>query len=90
MEFAHASLAEAHLGTLLFKLLRLLNDHGARFPTHLIWLFKSVATLEDVSRRIDPGFRMLEFSRPYARRLGIQLGCGDQRKRPGRRAVYCP
>jgi ubiquinone biosynthesis protein len=69
MEFAHASLVEAHLGTMLFKLLRLLNEHHARFPTHLIWLFKSVATLEDISHKIDPDFRMLEFSRPYARRL---------------------
>ncbi len=69
MEYAHTSLTEAHLGNMLFKLLRLLNEHNARFPTHLIWLFKSVATLEDVSRKIDPNFRMLEFSRPYARRL---------------------
>jgi ubiquinone biosynthesis protein len=69
MEYAHTSLTEAHLGEMLFRLLRLLNEHNARFPTHLIWLFKSVATLEDVSRKIDPEFRMLEFSRPYARRL---------------------
>jgi ubiquinone biosynthesis protein len=68
-EYAHTSLVEAHLGEMLFKLLRILNEHNARFPTHLIWLFKSVATLEDVSRKIDPEFRMLEFSKPYARRL---------------------
>jgi ubiquinone biosynthesis protein len=69
MEYAHTSLSEAHLGAMLFKLLRVLNEHNARFPTHLIWLFKSIATLEDISRKIDPEFHMLEFAKPYARRL---------------------
>jgi ubiquinone biosynthesis protein len=68
-EYAHISLREAQLGQMLFKLLNLLREHHARFPTHLIWLFKSIATLEDTSRRIDADFEMLEFAKPYARKI---------------------
>ena len=69
LEYAHVSLREVQLGPLLFKLLRLLREHHARFPTRLIWLFKAIAAMEDVSRRVDPDFVMLEAARPYARRL---------------------
>lgn len=68
-EYAHLSLREVQLGQMFFKLLRLLREHQAAFPIHLIWLFKSVATLEDTSRRLDADFKMLELARPYARKL---------------------
>jgi len=55
------------LGGMLYRLLRLLREHRVKFPTHLIWLSKAIATVEDVAQKIDPGFNMLEQARPYTR-----------------------
>jgi ubiquinone biosynthesis protein len=68
-EFSMASVGELHLGNMFFKLLRLLAQHRARFPVHLVWLFKSMATLEDISRKMDPEFELVKSARPYARRM---------------------
>ena len=68
-EFAHLSIRDIHFGNMLFEMLRLLREHHARFPSHLIWLFKSIAALEDISRKLDPSFELLVTAQPYARRL---------------------
>jgi ubiquinone biosynthesis protein len=68
-EYSHATMRDVQLGLLLFRLLRILQRYRARFPTRLIWLFKSIATVEDVSRKIDPDFEILESVTPFARRL---------------------
>jgi ubiquinone biosynthesis protein len=54
---------------MLFKLLRLLSEHHVRFPSHLIWLSKAMATVEDVAQKIDPDFNMMEQARPYTRKF---------------------
>ncbi len=68
-EYSNLSLREIQLGSMLFKLLRLLHQHQIRFPIHLIWLSKAITTVEDVALKLDPDFKMLEFARPYARRF---------------------
>jgi ubiquinone biosynthesis protein len=68
-EFGQATLQDVQLGNMLPRLLRLLQDHHARFPTHMIWLFKTIATMEDISRKIDPQFELLKSAKPYASRL---------------------
>ncbi len=68
-EYGHLTFSEIQLGQLLFRFLNLLREHDARFPTHLIWLFKSVATLEETCYRLDADFEMLGFIKPYARKL---------------------
>ncbi len=72
LEFSHVKVGEIKLGQMLFKMLRLLRENHARFPSHLIWLFKSIATLEDVSHRLDADFKMLDFAAPYGRRLFLK------------------
>jgi ubiquinone biosynthesis protein len=71
-EVSQATLSEVQLGTMLFRFLRLLRENNAAFPSHLIWLFKSIATLEDVSHRLDSSLLMLELAKPYARRLFLK------------------
>jgi len=71
-EFSQTSLSEVRLGNVFLRLLQLLQRHNARFPTHLIWLFKSIATLEDVARRMDPEFELVQAARPYSRRLVLK------------------
>jgi ubiquinone biosynthesis protein len=68
-EFSNAPVGELHVGNIFFKLLRLLAQHRARFPVHLVWLFKSMATLEDISRKMNPEFELVKSARPYARRM---------------------
>ncbi len=71
-EFSQTTLSEVRLGNVFLRLLQLLQRHNARFPTHLIWLFKSIATLEDVARRLDPEFELVQAARPYSRRLVLK------------------
>jgi ubiquinone biosynthesis protein len=71
-DVSQATLAEVQLGGMLFRFLRLLRENNATFPTHLIWLFKSIATLEDVSHRLDSNLIMLELAKPHARRLFLK------------------
>jgi ubiquinone biosynthesis protein len=68
-EYSHASLRDIQIGPLLFKFLELLRVYKARFPSHLIWLCKTVATVEDVAHRLDPGLDVIDILRPYTRRL---------------------
>jgi ubiquinone biosynthesis protein len=72
LEFSQATLAEVQLGTMLLRFVSLLQQNSASLPTHLVWLFKSLATLEDVSHKLDADFNMLEIARPYARRAFTQ------------------
>ena len=67
-EFARGSLRDTQFGLLLFDLLHLLRQNDIIFPAHLIWLFKSIATLEDISRKMDPDFEMLGFAKKYAQK----------------------
>jgi ubiquinone biosynthesis protein len=68
-EFSNTGIGEVHLGNMFFRLLRMLQQRRARFPVHMVWLFKSIATLEDLSRKMDPGFELIKAARPYARRM---------------------
>jgi ubiquinone biosynthesis protein len=68
-EFGHVSGRELHMGNIFFKLLKLLGKHHARFSTHMVWLFKAIATLEDISQKMDPDFELIKAVKPYARRL---------------------
>ena len=67
-EYARGSLRDTHFGLLLFDLLRLLRQNKIIFTAHLIWLFKSIATMEDISRRMDPDIEMLGLAKKYAQK----------------------
>jgi len=68
-EFGHSSVADVRLGNIFFRLFKLLNHHHARFPSHMVWLFKSIATLEDSTQKMDSRFELIGTAKPYARRL---------------------
>lgn len=70
--FANLTISDVHLGGMLFKLLRLLREHHIRFPVHLIWLSKSLTTIEEVAHKLDPDFDILKNARPYSRRFFIK------------------
>ncbi len=68
-EFGHVTGRQLHMGNIFFKLIKLLAKHHARFPTHMVWLFKAIATLEDSSLKMDPDFELVKAVNPYARKL---------------------
>jgi ubiquinone biosynthesis protein len=68
-EYAYLPLREVSLGTVLQQLLQLLTAHQLRFHMHLVWLFKSIATVEDTMRRLGTDFNVVESTKPYAQRL---------------------
>jgi ubiquinone biosynthesis protein len=70
--FANLTISDIQLGSMLFKLLRLLREHHVRFPVHLIWLSKSITTIEDVAHKLDPDFDILKNAKPYSRRFFIK------------------
>jgi ubiquinone biosynthesis protein len=70
--FASMTISDVHLGAMLFKLLRLLREHHIRFPVHLIWLSKSLTTIEEVAHKLDPDFDILKNARPYSRRFFLK------------------
>jgi len=68
-QLTHRTLGELRLGNTIFKLMGLLQEHQARFPSRLIWLTKAIATIEDVAHKLDPEFNMLEEAKPYVTRF---------------------
>ncbi|HSW59011.1 MAG TPA: AarF/ABC1/UbiB kinase family protein [Dehalococcoidales bacterium] len=68
-EFGHSVGRQLSMGNIFFKLIKLLGRHHARFPTHLVWLFKSIGTLEDSSLKMNPDFELVKAVNPYARKL---------------------
>jgi ubiquinone biosynthesis protein len=70
--YSHLTISDIQLGSMLFKLFRLLREHRIRFPVHLIWLSKAIGTIEDVAHKLDPEFEMLKNAKPYARRFFLK------------------
>ncbi|MDD5701722.1 MAG: AarF/ABC1/UbiB kinase family protein [Dehalococcoidales bacterium] len=63
-KYAYLQLHEMELGSVLFQLLRQLQEQRIRFPTHLLWLAKAITTIENAAQKLDPDFNMLEYAKP--------------------------
>ncbi|MFC1950637.1 ABC1 kinase family protein [Chloroflexota bacterium] len=68
-EYAYLPITELQLSSLLNMLRQLLTTHNLSFPTQLIWLLKSLATGEDIARRLGADFDMIEYARKYGEKL---------------------
>ena len=64
--YAYVSLNRLRLGEMLQDELRLITTHHLRFPTNLVWLTKAIATVENITSRLDPQINMIEYIRPFA------------------------
>lgn len=71
-EYTQLPFHRIRLGSMLFGLFRLLLSHRVRFRTHLVWLAKAVANVEDIAHKLDPDFNMVERARPFATHLLTQ------------------
>jgi len=68
-QYAYLPLGDIRFGTLLNEVLGLMVHHRLRLQTHLVWLFKAVATIEDVAHNLDANFDMIGCTRPYVQRM---------------------
>jgi ubiquinone biosynthesis protein len=68
-DYVSLPLNQLHLGTLLPRLWHLLKEQDLNFDTHLVWLLKAVATGEDIAHRLQADFNMVDYARPYVRRI---------------------
>lgn len=68
-QYSYLPLREIRLGDVLQQLLRLLTTHQLRFHIHLVWLFKSIATIEDAMHRLDADLDLIECTKPYAQQV---------------------
>ena len=59
----------AGLGKFMQDLLKLMRDHQLRVPSELRMLFTTFGMLEGVAKQIDPGFHLIDATKPFARRL---------------------
>lgn len=66
--YSFAALKDFRIGEFLNRLIRLIIRNRLRMPPGFYLMLKSVVTLEGVSRRLEPGFDMVESIKPFARR----------------------
>ncbi len=64
--YAYVPLNRLRLGEMLQDELRLITTHHLRFPTNLVWVTKAIATVENVTSRLDPQINMIEYIKPFA------------------------
>jgi ubiquinone biosynthesis protein len=57
------------LGKFMQNLLKLMRDHQLRVPSELRVLLTTFGVLEGVAMQIDPAFRLLDATKPFARKL---------------------
>ncbi len=60
---------EFELGPLLFGLVRLANSYNVPFPKYLLWLTKTISSIEAISNKLGAHVNLLEASKPYAQEL---------------------
>jgi ubiquinone biosynthesis protein len=44
----------------------MLRTYNLRFPTNLVWILKAIATVENVTSRLDPQTNLVEYIKPFA------------------------
>jgi len=68
-EYATLPIRDWSLGDFLRELMGITRAHHLRFRSHLVWLLKAIATIEDVAHRLEPDFDIVSSVAPHARRL---------------------
>jgi ubiquinone biosynthesis protein len=68
-QYDYLSLGDIRFGALLNQLITILVRHHLRLQSNLIWLFKAVATIEDVAHKLDVDLDLIECVKPYVQRI---------------------
>lgn len=62
-------LEDIRMGALMNDLAQMLIEYDIRLPSEFFLLSKAVTTIEGVGRRLKPDFDVVEYTRPYVKKL---------------------
>jgi ubiquinone biosynthesis protein len=65
-EFAYVPMGGLRLGDMLQNEVYMLRTYNLHFPTNLVWILKAIATVENITSRLDPQANMFEYIKPFA------------------------
>jgi len=68
-QYDYLTLGDIRFGALLNQLITILVRHHLRLQSNLIWLFKAVATIEDVAHKLNTDLDIIECAKPYVQRI---------------------
>jgi ubiquinone biosynthesis protein len=68
-QFQQGTLESLNVGSLLSEFFSLLRRYHIRCPSDLVYLIKSLTTIESVAASIDPSFDLITYVQPYLERL---------------------
>jgi ubiquinone biosynthesis protein len=63
------SSGEVQLGSLIIGLIKLAGTHKIPFPKHLLWIAKTIAAIDSLSRKLGANFNLLDAAQPFADRF---------------------
>jgi ubiquinone biosynthesis protein len=67
--FEDSSLSQLNVGELIDRMFALLRKHRIHCPSDLVFLLKTIATVEGVAESFDPTFDVVDYVRPYLEQL---------------------
>ena len=67
--YRHAAAAELNVGRVMLEVARAATQHGLRLPPELALLGKTLLNLDEIGRRLDPGFDVNASMRRHATRV---------------------
>lgn len=68
-EYAFIPIKNIHIGELLREILGLLLHYKIKINPDFYLLLKSFITIEGVGKRLDPDFNLIEFAKPFVKKL---------------------
>ncbi len=63
------SLKKINISKIIEEILEVMIRHKVKMPTDLVLLSKSLITVENIGRNLDPDFDMVAHTKPYAKKL---------------------
>ncbi len=71
-EYLELSLEDFDLSALFQDLLKMLRSFKIIVPANLILMMKALVSIQGIGMQLSPGFNLIQFFEPFARRLVIQ------------------
>ena len=70
--YADLPLAQLSLTALFGSITDAMSRHRLTLPADLLLLIKSISTIEEVGRQLDPAFKIVEYATPFVESLVLQ------------------
>ena len=68
-DFIVLNIEETGISELMARLRKIVYDYKLRIPGEIFLIFRAIAILEGISRRLHPDFRTIEFMMPYSKKI---------------------